>query len=338
MASALALGDESVSDITKQIVDLNVKEPFAKEESKKETTDTASMRINEIGPSAGQGTSGSSLGEVDAITHGSETELTPLETASHKTFDNVFYNMTHTRRGKVVIINNKNFEKKTGMNIRTGTDVDASNLVNSFQRLGFETDQHDDLSVRKMLAVMKLVSRDDFSDCDCVAFVILSHGDDGIVYGTDGKLEIDEITKFFQADKCPTLAGKPKLFFIQACRGDKFDDGAILLKNDEADEMDGGRQQLILVSADFLLVYSTVPGFYSWRNPINGSWFIQALCQVLNEYGDTLDILRLMTRVNQMVAYEFESSTTKNFMNQKKQIPCIVSMLTKDLYFTKKPQ
>nr|XP_006821694.1 PREDICTED: caspase-7-like [Saccoglossus kowalevskii] len=245
--------------------------------------------------------------------------------------------MTHARRGRVIIINNKNFEKETGMNLRSGTDVDAFNIVNSFQRLGFETTHYNDLSVRKMLAVMKIVSRDDFSDCDCVAFIILSHGDDGIVYGTDGTLEVDTITEFFQADKCPTLAGKPKLFFIQACRGDKFDDGAVL-KNNGADEMDGGRQQRIPVSADFLLAYSTVPGFYSWRNPTNGSWFIQALCRALNEYGDTLDILRMMTRVNRMVAYEFESNTTQDFMNQKKQIPCIVSMLTKDLYFPKKSQ
>ena len=27
--------------------------------------------------------------------------------------------------------------------------------------------------------------------------------------------------------------------------------------------------------ADFLIAYSTVPGFYSWRNTTQGSWFIQ---------------------------------------------------------------
>ncbi len=30
--------------------------------------------------------------------------------------------------------------------------------------------------------------------------------------------------------------------------------------------------------ADFLIAYSTIPGFYSWRNTQNGSWFVQALC------------------------------------------------------------
>ena len=37
-----------------------------------------------------------------------------------------------------------------------------------------------------------------------------------------------------------------------------------------------------------------------------------------------------------MVAYEFESNTSKAYMHAKKQIPCIVYMLTKELYFSKK--
>lgn len=41
----------------------------------------------------------------------------------------------------------------------------------------------------------------------------------------------------------------------------------------------------------------------------------------------------MMTRVNHSVAYNFESNAAKEFMNKKKQIPCIVSMLTKELYF-----
>ena len=48
------------------------------------------------------------------------------------------------------------------------------------------------------------------------------------------------------------------------------------------------------------------------------------------------EILWMMTRVNRAVAYEFESNASKEFMNKKKQIPCIVSMLTKELYFENK--
>ena len=41
----------------------------------------------------------------------------------------------------------------------------------------------------------------------------------------------------------------------------------------------------------------------------------------------------ILTRVNHIVAYEFESNAQKAHMRKKKQIPSIVSQLTKRLYF-----
>lgn len=77
-------------------------------------------------------------------------------------------------------------------------------------------------------------------------------------------------------------------------------------------------------------------GYYSWRNSTNGSWFVQALSEVLMKHGQTLDLLTMMTRVNQIVANKFQSNTSHSDMNEKKQIPCVTSMLTKEVYFTSK--
>jgi caspase-like apoptosis-related cysteine protease len=44
---------------------------------------------------------------------------------------------------------------------------------------------------------------------------VLSHGGDGILYAKDTFYKPELLWSFFTADKCPTLAGKPKLFFIQ---------------------------------------------------------------------------------------------------------------------------
>lgn len=42
----------------------------------------------------------------------------------------------------------------------------------------------------------------------------------GGVYGTDGKpIPIEKIVNYFNGSSCPSLRGKPKLFFIQACGG-----------------------------------------------------------------------------------------------------------------------
>ena len=52
---------------------------------------------------------------------------------------------------------------------------------------------------------------------DCFLFSILSHGDDGCVYGTDGTVEISSLVNLFRGDNCPSLVGKPKIFLFQVC-------------------------------------------------------------------------------------------------------------------------
>ena len=79
-----------------------------------------------------------------------------------------------------------------------------------------------------------------------------------------------------------------------------------------------------------------IVGYFAWRNSTKGSWFVQAIAKIFLQYGTEKEIMWLMTRVNREVAYEFESNASKEFMNRKKQIPCIVSMLTKELYFHQK--
>ena len=63
-----------------------------------------------------------------------------------------------------------------------------------------------------MRTTIEDVAERDHSNCDCLIVSILTHGEEGKLYGTDG----DEIpSKYFEqclyGDKCPTLAGKPKV-------------------------------------------------------------------------------------------------------------------------------
>ncbi|CAH1795557.1 unnamed protein product [Owenia fusiformis] len=248
------------------------------------------------------------------------------------------YNMKHPRRGMAVIINNRSFQSSTGMNERNGTDVDASNIFQRLNDLGFEVIIKTNQTTRQMVDLMSKAGKMNHSDADCFACVILSHGEEGVVYGTDGVVPIEKLTEPFKGNKCESLRGKPKMFFIQACRGQKFDEGVETTDDDGEglDETDANTVHRIPAEADFLMAYSVVPGYFSWRNSTRGSWFIQALCSVLEKYGENpdYDILRIMTRVNRMVAYDFESRAAREFMNRKKQIPSIVSMLTKEMYFT----
>jgi len=50
---------------------------------------------------------------------------------------------------------------------------------------------------------------------DCFMCAILTHGEEGIVYGVDGKLETKLLIEPFKGNNCKSLVGKPKIFIIQ---------------------------------------------------------------------------------------------------------------------------
>mgnify|MGYP000411578219 CR=1 FL=1 len=60
----------------------------------------------------------------------------------------------------------------------------------------------------------------DHNGFDCFVCCVLTHGVLNHLYGANGMLvSVKDLTSTFQSNRCPTLAGKPKLFFLQACQG-----------------------------------------------------------------------------------------------------------------------
>lgn len=255
--------------------------------------------------------------EMDSAPPGRQAGLDPYR-----------YRMDYPCLGTCLIINNKNFHPSTQMGTRNGTDVDAGIAMKTFSQLGYKVKMANDQTVDEMHELIYSVSKEDHSSSASFVCVLLSHGDEGIVFGTDRPEKFDDLTKYFKGDKCKSLVGKPKLFFIQACRGSDLDGGAMI----ETDSADCHSERLP-VEADFLYAYSTAPGYYSWRNTSNGSWFMQSLCEMLQQHSKQMELMQIMTRVNRRVALSFESSSTLPGFSGKKQIPCIVSLLTKDFYF-----
>uniref|UniRef100_A0A8C1V7P7 Caspase-3 n=1 Tax=Cyprinus carpio TaxID=7962 RepID=A0A8C1V7P7_CYPCA len=239
------------------------------------------------------------------------------------------YDMNYPSLGQCVVINNNIFHEKTQMRVRNGTEKDEQNVKETFSKLGFKIKIHNDQTVSQMRELLTKVSKEDHSKSAMFACVLLSHGDDGRIFGTDGCIELKELFALFRGDRCRSLVGKPKLFFIQACRGSGLDAGV------ESDYDTEEETQKIPVEADFLYVYATAPGYYAWRDSANGSWFIISLCEMLSKYGKRLEVMQIMTRVNYKVARKFTSSSFFSRLDGKKQIPCIAYMLTKELYFSK---
>uniref|UniRef100_A0AAG5DUU8 Uncharacterized protein n=1 Tax=Anopheles atroparvus TaxID=41427 RepID=A0AAG5DUU8_ANOAO len=255
------------------------------------------------------------------------------------------YNMTHKRRGIAVVINQVRFK---GMKQRDGSDRDRDNICAALETLQFDVQVFDDLSRDKLFGALQLIADEDHSQHDCLVVVVMTHGSEDVLYASDSTYKVDRLWELFLGDACPSLLGKPKLFFIQACRGEKFDEGVLVQVDsvmmdtvDARSAQEGQRplQYVIPTMADLLVMYSTYKGHYSWRNPTNGSWFVQSLSRELQANGGSKELLQLLTTVSRRVAYDYQSFVPDNAkMDAMKQMPCIVSMLTKAVFFPpKKP-
>lgn len=81
---------------------------------------------------------------------------------------------------------------------------------------------------------------------------MLIYGEHDYLYAYKTCYRADFLCNHFIAEKCPTLAGKPKLFFIQTFQ---FDNNNLLEKIEINELSDASR-----VEADFLIVHSTITG------------------------------------------------------------------------------
>ena len=82
----------------------------------------------------------------------------------------------------------------------------------------------------------------------------------------------------FNAEWCPSLANKPKIFLVQACRGSEEGEFAGPNNQQFADNTFSDStlsRSRLPKESDFLLAYSSVPGYVSFRMPDSGSFFIQ---------------------------------------------------------------
>ncbi|KAK7480040.1 hypothetical protein BaRGS_00028677, partial [Batillaria attramentaria] len=101
-----------------------------------------------------------------------------------------------------------------------------------------------------------------------------------------------------------------------------------VLEYDASPENDSDRAAEVLVpnEADFLLAYSTVPGFVSVRHKTEGSWYIRPLTKLLNEHAHCRDLVDILTMVNREVGKMY---TADGF----RQAPAMMSMLRKKVIF-----
>ncbi|XP_017275808.1 caspase-8 [Kryptolebias marmoratus] len=242
-----------------------------------------------------------------------------------------YYSLTRTPRGSCVIFNNKHFRGK--LQDRAGTEKDANALSTLFDRFGFRIETYHDLSADKLQRTLAALALRDFSSDDALVICILSHGEKGCVFGSDErKVSLQDLTSPFTSDRAPTLEGKPKVFFVQACQNDLQEDGQEDIQEDAQTpfQCSSAAEQgsSFHVEADFLIGMATVQNSPSFRHRQEGSIYIQQLCKQLTKSAESPerdDILGVLTRVNKEVG--------KGEYAKKKQMPEPRYTLTKKLAF-----
>lgn len=108
---------------------------------------------------------------------------------------------------------------------RKGTEHDEVSLEKTFKWLGFTVIKKRNCTRDQMFQNLKEIADMDHSKFDAFVCCIMTHGSDNHVYGTDWvSLSIGDMKCLFN-ESCPSLQMKPKIFFIQACRGQGYDRG-----------------------------------------------------------------------------------------------------------------
>uniref|UniRef100_A0A8D1VD69 Caspase-2 n=1 Tax=Sus scrofa TaxID=9823 RepID=A0A8D1VD69_PIG len=240
-------------------------------------------------------------------------QVKPCTPEFYQTHYQLAYRLQSRPRGLALVLSNVHFTGEKDLEFRSGGDVDHSTLVALFKLLGYQVHVLLDQTAQEMQEKLQ-----DFAQLpthrvtDSCIVALLSHGVEGGVYGVDGKLlQLQEVFQLFDNANCPSLQNKPKMFFIQACRGDETDrgvdqqDGKNHARSPECEESDAGKEELLKMRlptrSDMICGYACLRGTAAMRNTKRGSWYIEALTQVFSERACDMHVADMLVRVNALI-------------------------------------
>ncbi|KAK7073243.1 hypothetical protein SK128_025665 [Halocaridina rubra] len=206
--------------------------------------------------------------------------------------------------GLCVIINVKSFMKPKdasdtiSLTERHGSDIDKHRLSGTFKLFGFSVMTLDNPDYEAIHHYFKgLRMSPGLERVPCLVVCVMTHGDsnDNIYLHDRECISVTDLRKlcFNQV-----FVNKPRLYFIQACRGEtalcpiflKFDDCSVTN-----------------MESDCLISSSTVKGHSAVRSQTEGSWYITDLCQALQDIGHIHPIKSVLYRTRETLMARVES-------------------------------
>ena len=223
--------------------------------------------------------------------------------------------------GLGILILNKDYLDLGKKSPRLGVHQDEFILKEIFKDIGLYIDDSLVLIDEQGCNLLKKIEDilDSFNkqleEMSCLFVAISSHGkEDSISCVDDSQISIsNQLLPLFKNDRCKALLGKPKVFIIQTCRGQKYDSE---ITADHVCKDFSDQNQLRTVSTietDILIGYASVCAYSALRDVEKGSWYIQAFRKAYFSMKDQncRDVYRILTLTNNIMVSEFVHESRK---------------------------
>jgi len=188
---------------------------------------------------------------------------------------------------------------------RHGTSNDEDQLEKTWARFGCKVEILRDKTDTELVDEVnkRVASKEYFSGCDYFVLALLGHGDrEGAVdrfYGVNGLPVNQEECLLDPFLACPALAGKLKLFVIQACRGiQRHPTVAVRHDGNASSAANSNCTAAVPANVDYIMLFATVKNYAAWRLVSEGTFLVQLLCSELNanwKWKSLLSMLRSVT-------------------------------------------
>ncbi|NXB10489.1 CFLAR regulator, partial [Cnemophilus loriae] len=185
-----------------------------------------------------------------------------------------------------------------------GNDTDV--LEETFRGLGYDVHCHRYLNINSMNQTLLEVARwQKHRNCDSFVCILVSRGNSQSIFCTDHTFSgfpLEQIKKYFTADSCPGLLGKPKLFFIQSYVVPENEQECSSLL-----EVDGNGENIsarvtIPHAADIFWSHCKVDVSRLEQSPTSSSYYLHCLAELLrNPYKRKLCMLAIHMELNKKV-------------------------------------
>ncbi|XP_042639009.1 caspase-2 [Orycteropus afer afer] len=258
---------------------------------------------------------------ADAVEHSLDSgdgpaclQVKPCTPEFYQTHCQKAYRMEARTRGLALVLSNVRFTGEKDLEFRSGGSVDHSTLVTLFTLLGYNVHVlHDQTAQEMQEKLQSFAQLPAHRLTDSCIVALLSHGIEGAIYGVDGKLlQLQEVFRLFNNASCPNLQNKPKMFFVQACRGDETDlgvdqqDGKGQVRSPGGEKSDAGGPEGLLKTrlptrSDMICGYACLRGTAAMRNTKRGSWYVEALARVFSERACDMHVADMLVEVNAVI-------------------------------------